>query len=414
MFKYAYAPLVACITKYVSTNRLASAEDIVQDTFVKAFEHWKLNGIPENPQAWLFTVARNKAIDVQRKNNVAIKNKKDLLQEGYNLLPDFDVTIDKQWNEEFEDEQLTLFFICCNPAIMEESQIAIVLKIFCGFSTKEIAHAFCTQEETIRKRIFRAQKTLEELNPTFVLPSSNELKNRLPVVHHILYLIFTEGYHSGKADFPIRDTLVEDAMRLCWQLCHSKKIVSGDTYALLALFCFHAARLYGRLNNVGLLVDFKFQDKTKWNYPLIEQGKVFLKRAVELDATSSYLAEAAIACEYCIAEGYKSVNWHNILKWYDRLLSSYYTPTYQIQKIIVLAELNGPAFALEALTKLEHDKNISNQLIFFLAKASWFSELNEPENALLQYTLALQHTKLPVEIRYIENKIEEIKKGKSG
>jgi RNA polymerase sigma-70 factor (ECF subfamily) len=358
----------------------------------------------------LLTVARNLAIDLLRKR----KREIETINDNYKISNDKKILLEDSTQElsedEFEDSQLTLFFICCNPAIPEESQIALILKIFCGFSTAEIARAICTNEVTIQKRIYRARKTLQELNLKFEMPSSAELHVRLPVVHHVLYLIFNEGYHSGKIDLPIRDELVEDAMRLCWQICENTKIATADTYALMALFCFHASRLYGRIDNDGILLDFKHQDRTKWNNELIQQGKKLLYRSAKMNTPGIYFAEAAISCEYSIAKRYQETNWSNIIRWYDKLISLHPSSAYLLQRAIASGELHGVSNGIKELKKIENDE-IAKVPAFHLAIAKWLSDLNQTDEAILAYEKALTLTHLAIEKAYIKNKIGQIKKG---
>lgn len=402
---------MAWLTKVLGTKHLSLAEDIAQETFIKAFECWKLKGIPDNPHAWLFTVARNHAIDLLRK----MKREKRLLDENKFQLQnenDFSTNSYADYSHQiFKDEQLNLMFICCDPTIPEESQIALILKIFCGLSTKEIARAFRIPEETIQKRIYRAHKALKVAQPAIKQLSTTELLKRLPVVLHILYLLFNEGYHSGKTDLPIRDELVEDAMRLCWQICESKEIDHFDSYALMSLFCFHASRLYGRVDEEGLLLDFKNQDRSKWNKELIKMGKTLLIKSSERNVSNVYFFEAAISYEYCISKRYEDIHWENVIDGYNRLLSIQNSPHYQIQKVIALGEMHGPELGLEELNKID-DKVRKHNLVYFLAKAKWLMDLQRYQEAIEAFHNALELTNLPAEINYIHNKITQLKKEK--
>ena len=194
-----------------------------------------------------------------------------------------------------------MMFACCHPSIPEESQIAIILKTLCGFSISEIAQAFLTNEETISKRLYRAKERFRELKLSFQLPSEYELKQRTEIVHMVIYLLFNEGYHSSGSDSIIREDLIEESLRLGNMIFQNELVNSPETEALLALMCFHTARLGGRTDANGILLQLKDQDRSLWNQELIEQGRKFLNLASRGENLSAFHIEATIAYEYTIA-----------------------------------------------------------------------------------------------------------------
>ncbi|MFM7853246.1 MAG: RNA polymerase sigma factor, partial [Flammeovirgaceae bacterium] len=242
LFRHESSKLIAVLTKVFGPHNLQLAEDVVQDSLLKALEHWKFHGIPKNPSAWLFTVARNKALDVVRKekyNKEFAKEISSLLKSEYTANTTLQGIISPY---QIEDEQLRMMFVCCHPSVAEEGQVALILKTLCGFSTAEIARAFFTNEETITKRLYRAKEVFRQKSILFELPSNEELQMRLDNVLTAIYLIFNEGYHSSHHSSIVREELIEDSLRLGKILVENPLTQKPNTFALLALMCFSAAR----------------------------------------------------------------------------------------------------------------------------------------------------------------------------
>ena len=224
LFRHEWGKLVTVLTKLFGPENLALAEDVVQDTLVKALNSWKIKGIPENPSAWLFTVARNKAIDVLRKQKLQQQYSKTvspLLQSEYTLTP----TVNEYVNSSsINDDQLRMMFVCCHPALSAEAQVAIILKTLCGFSVAEIAKAFVTNYDRIEKRLYRARLALRENKVAFELPAGAALDSRLENVLTAIYLLFNEGYNSTAHESLIRTDLMQEAIRLCELICSNSLV----------------------------------------------------------------------------------------------------------------------------------------------------------------------------------------------
>ena len=244
LFRHESGKLIAVLTRTFGPKNLELAEDVVQDTLLKALEYWKFHGAPDNPSAWLFTVARNKALDVIRRE----KHKKEFAEDLNALLKSeysAGITLNHFINEnEIQDEQLQMMFVCCHPSLPEEGQVALVLKTLCGFSVAEIAKAFLTSEETITKRLYRAREQFRNENIRFEIPQLIDLPARLESVLTAIYLVFNEGYNSSSHDLVIREDLVEESLRLTHFLINNKITCQPNALALMALLCFHAARLH--------------------------------------------------------------------------------------------------------------------------------------------------------------------------
>ncbi|MFM8913504.1 MAG: RNA polymerase sigma factor, partial [Flammeovirgaceae bacterium] len=242
-FRHESGKLVAVLTRAFGAHNLQLAEDVVQDSLLKALEHWKFHGIPENPSAWLFTVARNKALDVVRKEKHLKEFSKEisvLLKSEYSATATLQEIIS---SEQIEDEQLRMMFVCCHPSVAAEGQVALILKTLCGFSIAEIAHAFFTNEETITKRLYRAKEQFRQQSIAFELPEAEELQPRLENVLTAIYLIFNEGYHASHNPSIVREELIEESLRLGKMLADNRSTQKPSTFALLALLCFNAARV---------------------------------------------------------------------------------------------------------------------------------------------------------------------------
>jgi RNA polymerase sigma-70 factor (ECF subfamily) len=327
------------LTRIFGTGNLEMAEDVVQDTLLKALEQWKISGIPNNPQAWLFTVARNKALDVLRKERLHTRFSKDispLLQSEYSLEP----TLKELFSEnEIKDDLLRMMFACCHPELPPESQVAIILKTLCGFSIEEIATGFITNAETIHKRLYRAKEQFRRGNIRFEIPSQDQLLGRIENVLTSLYLLFNEGYHSASYEKVIRKDLITEATRLCFLLTENEKTNLSSVQALLALMLFHSARLESRVDKEDHILLLEDQDRSLWDAELISAGTVYFESAMNDDGMSWYHLQAAIAFQHVTASSFQTTDWHTILRLYDLLCQRYPSPVAYLNRAIAVPEL---------------------------------------------------------------------------
>lgn len=397
LFRHESGKLVAVLTKIFGPQNLELAEDVVQDTLIKALEHWKFHGVPQNPSAWLFTAARNKALDVVRREKYHREFATDvklLLQSEQAAQLVFD-----QWmnSTPIEDEQLRMMFVCCHPSLPEEAQVALILKTLCGFSVAEIAHAFVTNEETISKRLYRARQQFREEHIAFELPGANALRERLSNVSTAIYLLFNEGYNSTEHDSLIREDLVEESLRLAKMLVDHPLTSVSETNALLALFCFQAARLYTRVDKAGQLVQLRDQDRTQWNQSLIGRGIYYMQRAYAARELSTYFAEAAIAHEHCVAKNYESTNWERIVQWYDWLYQAKPDPVIALNRAIAFAEVHGAEEALHELAALENNTTLEKYYLYYATKAELYLRLGNKIQARENFEAAIELTNSAIE-----------------
>ncbi|HEY8896440.1 MAG TPA: DUF6596 domain-containing protein, partial [Niastella sp.] len=321
LFQQEFAKMVAVISKQFGLQHIELAEDIVSDTFLTASETWGMKGMPPNPCAWLYSVAKQKTLYHFRRHK--IYEQKVIPEIKAQQPPNEEPDLINFSQQNIRDSQLQMLFAICNPAIASEAQIGLALRILCGFGIDEIAEAFFTNKETINKRLFRAKEKLREGNVQLIpidnTLSDEALSNRLDTVLHIIYLLFSEGYYSQTENTILRKDLCVEAMRLGVLLTEYERTNLPKTNALLALMSFHSSRFNARTSDTDTMVLYDQQDTTLWDTALINQGIHFLNNAASGNEVSSYHLEAGIAYWHCIKEDSQE-KWESILQLYDQLL----------------------------------------------------------------------------------------------
>jgi len=349
-FRHESGRLVSVLARLFGLRHMDLVEDMVQSSLVEALHAWRLNGVPDNPSAWMHRVARNKVVDALRQRETLLRvapawaRLRPLASQ-----PEFD---DLFLDSEIEDSQLRLIFACCHPALARENQIALTLKSLCGFSNAEIARGLLLPEGTVKKRIQRARQQLVDQRVELAVPTSQDLADRLDSVHQCLYLLFNEGYAASSGDAVIRLDLCEEATRLCHLLCGHAHCRSSATHALMALMLFHAARFEGRTDDQGRLLLLEEQDRRLWNVRLIEQARWFFDLSAEGTSPSTFHLEAGIALLHCTAPSFAETDWSGILRLYDLLVRLQPSPIYRLNRAIVLAHLESPAAGIRIIESL--------------------------------------------------------------
>ncbi len=340
--------MVASLTRIFGVHNLALAEDVVQDAFCRALEVWKLRGVPENPSAWLMKTARNRAIDILRRERTARTFAPELgrlLESEWTLTP----VVDEIFGAHaVKDDQLRMMFSCCHPRLSEAAQIALVLNISCGFCVSEIARAFFSSDAAIEKRISRAKKVLAGSKKLFDL-SDLDFSARLAAVHRALYLLFNEGYHGASAESVVRVELCHEAMRLAGLLLEHPLASTPATHALAALMCFDASRLPARLDASGNLTSLFDQDRSRFDPKLVAEGQRLLQRSAEGSELTEYHVEAAIASVHAGARRAEDTDWGRIASLYDTLMTIRPTPVVALNRAIAVAQHEGPERGLEEI-----------------------------------------------------------------
>jgi RNA polymerase sigma factor (sigma-70 family) len=353
LFKTEYRKIISVLCKHFGILHIEIAEDITNDTFLLATETWAEKGIPDNPVAWLHTVAKNKTLDQLRRNKVFaekvttdIRHSKSDSEE-----PDLDLS-----DQNINDSQLQMIFAVCNPAIPMDGQIGLALRILCGFGIDEIAEAFLTNKETINKRLFRAKEKLRKENIRIELPDASEINRRLEAVLTTIYLLFNEGYYSSTQSKVLRKDLCIEAMRLTYFLIGNKPTCQPNVNALMSLMCFHSSRFEARTNEAGEQILYEEQNRDLWNDDLIAKGNYFLIESAKGNELSKYHLEASIAYWHC-TKTETDKKWEHILQLYNQLLQLEYSPITALNRTFALSKTNGKSAAIHEAEKLKLTDN---------------------------------------------------------
>jgi RNA polymerase sigma factor (sigma-70 family) len=385
LFRTEFRKITAVLCKRFGMENVNVAEDIASETFLSALETWPYKGLPENPTAWLYTVAKNKAKNMLARNEVFYNKITPFVQaetpEGQE--PDIDLS-----PRNIADSQLQMLFATCHPSIPPEAQIGLALRILCGFGIDEIATAFLSNKETINKRLYRAKEKLRTEKVAMEFPPESEVAGRLQPVLTTLYLLFNEGYYSESRDEVLRNDLCLEAMRLTQMLIAYPPTNLPDVNALLALMCFHASRFESRRGDNGQMVLYHDQDVAFWNRELIAKGIWHLNTAATGDKLSKYHIEASIAYWHTIKEDTPE-KWENILQLFNHLLVLEYSPVAALNRTYALAKVRGNDVAIIEAEKLQ----LTNNPYYFTLLGELYKNI-DPQKSLenLQQALILAKT----------------------
>jgi RNA polymerase sigma factor (sigma-70 family) len=353
LFRTEFSRIAAVLVKHLGIGNMEIAEDITSETFLSALETWTYKGIPENPTAWLYVVAKNKAKNYLTRNHLFQQKIIPVIKNTDTVIADDDIDLSEK---NITDSQLQMIFAICHPSIPAESQIGLALRILCGFGIDEIANAFLTNKETVNKRLFRAREKLRSENIRVELPSDAALQGRMDAVLLTLYLLFNEGYYSESHDVILREDLCFEAMRLVKLLIDNESTNLPAANALLALMCFHASRFPARKNERGEIILYEDQDESLWDRELIARGVYYLHKGSTGSKISRYHLEANIAYWHTIKEDTPE-KWDNILQLYNHLLMLEYSPIAALNRTYVLSKVKGKEAAIIEAEKLKLDDN---------------------------------------------------------
>jgi RNA polymerase sigma factor (sigma-70 family) len=408
LFRHEAGKLVSVLTRVFGPHNLQMAEDVVQDTLLKALETWKIHGLPQNPTGWLFTVAKNKALDVLRRQKTAADHAASLsplLQSEYTLIPTLNNLVQE---ENIPDAQLRMMYVCCHPNLSPDAQVALMLKTLCGFSVSEIAKAFITSSDTIEKRLYRAKQQFGDKQIVFELPQAQELSKRLDIVLAAIYFIFNEGYNSTRHEDLVRTDLMEEAMRLAQMLAAHPLTQNPVIFALLALFCFNCSRSASRLDNDGNILLLKEQDRSQWSQPLIKRGIQFLEQSTGSQQAGRYHLEAMIAYEHAVAASFEKTNWGNIIAYYNMLYHINPSPVVALNRAIAIGEKDGPAAGISAIEKIAHLEKLQQYYLLPAVLGEMYARLNDTEIAARYLTTAMGLTQSQAEKKLLQRKLDSL------
>ena len=400
--------MVAALTRVFGMQNLELAEDVVQDAFCRALEVWKLRGVPDNPRAWLMKTARNRALDVLRRERTA-----RTFAPEYGRLLHTEWTASQAVREVFDstdirDDQLRMMFSCCTRSLPEAAQVMLVLALVGGFGVREIAAAFVSPRAAVEKRLSRAKRALKESGPLFDVADAADFANRLPAVQRALYLIFSEGYHGASATEVVRTDLCYEAIRLTTLLVKHPLATTPSTQALLALMYLDAARLAGRLDPSGNLTSLFDQDRTRWNRSMIAEGIAWLDRSASGPVLSRYHVEAAIAAVHASANSIETTDWTAIVTLYDTLMRVAPSPIVALNRAIAVGQVDGAQRGLEAIDAIAQRHRLEAYPFYYAARAEL--ELRRQNNAVARehFQSALAFARNSLEQRFLENRLATV------
>jgi len=401
LFRTEYRKIIAVLCRQFGMEQIEVAEDIASQTFLTASETWGIKGLPENPTAWLYVAAKNKAKDHLKRNDLFQKKiAPQIKNSSSSELQETDIDLSEK---NIQDSQLQMMFAVCHPSISSESQIGLALRILCGFGIEEIANAFLSNKETIGKRLTRAKEKLKLEKVKIEFPGENEISNRLENVLTTLYLLFNEGYYSAAKDKVVRKELCLEAMRLAHLLTENENTDLPQVNALLSLMCFHASRLEARTNDDGEIILYKDQNTDLWNKELIRQGEYFLNTAAKGNKLSKYHLEAAIAYRHTQKEDTVE-KWETILQLYNHLLQIQYSPAAALNRAYAISKARSKNEAIKEAEKLD----LTGNHLYYSLLADLYTNIDD-EKALHHFQQALLLSKSAADKKLISENIRHLK-----
>ena len=388
--------MTAVLCRHFGLEHIEIAEDIASDTFLKASEHWAVHGVPENPTGWLYTVARNKVKDHLRHLKI-VRDHAGGGQRIFGDTSDFDFEVSEQI---ISDSQLAMIFAVCNPVNAPEGQISLALQVLCGFSIEEIANAFLTNKEAIKKRLQRARQHLRSNHFSLRNLEPEHIRSRQDAVLKTIYLLFNEGYFSRTHRTAIRKELCSEAIRLALCLTDNTLTCTPQVYALLALMCYQSSRLEARLDGEGEALLFDEQDKSLWDQQLIDRGNYYLVAATEGNEVSKYHLEAGIAYWHTTDAANK---WYHILELYNQLVLIEYSPGTALSRAFALSKVFGNERAIGEVEKLKLDNNHH-----YHALLGRLYEKMDSEKAVAHFERAIALTTSSIEKQVLEREMGKL------
>lgn len=399
LFRTEFRKITSVLCKLFGIEHMEVAEDIASETFLSALETWTFNGIPENPRAWLYSVAKNKARNHIHRHHIFTG--KIAGQIRHSLAEAEEIEIDLS-DKNTTDSQLQMLFAICHPSISTEAQIGLSLRILCGFGIDEIANAFLTNKETINKRLFRAKEKLRLEKVPIEFPSETEINTRLETVLTTLYLLFNEGYYSESKEAVLREDLCLEAMRLTYLLLENEQTAQPKVKALLSLMCFHSSRFAARKNENGEMILYQDQDEALWNEELITKGIYFLHQAAQGNTISKYHIEASIAWWHTIKADTPE-KWSAVLQLYNQLLQMEYSPIAALNRTYALSKVKGKETAITEAEKL----NLTDNHFYFTLLGELYTGINN-NKAKINFQKAFLLSKTQADKQTIQAKMDNL------
>lgn len=399
LYRDYYGKMVAALTRYFGLQQLDIAEDLVQETFEAAISNWSEKGVPQQPANWLFKACKNKTINWLRKKRFSGLPDEKLLNSGEELRLG-ELFLD----HEIEDSQLRMMVACCHYAFSVKNQLIFVLRHIGGLTVRQIARGLLMTEEAVSKSVVRSKQLIRDQHLQFPEAGYHVLRQKLPEVHLILYLLFNEGYAATEGSAIVREELCFEAIRLVKLLTRSE-LENSDSHALLALFLFHASRFPAREAADGTLVDLESQDRSLWDSELIQLAVTCFKKSVVEKTYSKYQVEAAIAFEHAKAATFEQTNWPLIVDLYAFLLERDPSPAVHLNWLIAVFYSQGAEKAYEKLVALETKGLLTRNQYFFSLMGKIYQAMGDTVMAGSCYRQAIELTASLPEKKHLERLI---------
>jgi RNA polymerase sigma-70 factor, ECF subfamily len=393
VFREEYGRSVAVLTRVFGDIDIA--EEGVQEAFTAASERWPADGLPPSPAGWIITTARNRTIDrLRRDASRTYRHAEAVRLHGLAELE----TQEPMDPSAVHDERLRLIFTCCHPALADDAQVALTLKLLGGLKTPEIARAFLIPEQTMAQRIVRAKAKIRDAGIPFRVPDDADLPDRLAAVLAVVYLIFNEGYAASSGERLVREDLCAEAIRL-GRLLAELMPDEPEVLGLLALMLLSESRRASRTTPGGALVLLADQDRSRWDPALVSEGQELVRRCLRIDRPGPYQLQAAINAVHSDARSIEETDWGQVLELYDQLLALAPTPVAALNRAVALAELDGPAPALAVVDELPLD----GYGVFHAVRADLLRRLGRDAEAAAEYEAAMAATENIAERDWLEH-----------
>jgi RNA polymerase sigma factor (sigma-70 family) len=409
LFRHEAGKLISVLTGIFGINRLQLAEDVVQDSLIRALRTWPYTGVPQNPAAWLTQTAKNLALDLIRREKLFHDKEPQIIAFMEQWPSDSADGESPIFESEIRDSRLRLMFACCHPKLSLDDQTALALKTLCAFSAGEVAKAFLTTEAAIAKRLTRAKQKIRDEHIPFEIPAGEELSRRLDAVLQTLYLLFNEGYKASSGDHLIKEELCQEAIRLASLLAEHPAGNQPRTHALIALMLLNAARLPARIDSEGNILRLRDQDRSTWNKEMIARGMKHLIQSAAGQELTPYHLQAAISASHCAATDYESTDWEKILSMYDQLLLLDDSPVIALNRAVALAKVHGPKAGIEAVEAIQRGQQLDSYYLLYAIRGEFEKQLNHFEAAITNFRKAIELTDLSSERLFLSKRLQESK-----
>jgi RNA polymerase sigma factor (sigma-70 family) len=402
LLRHSAGQMVSTLTRMLGSAHLDLCEDVVQDALLRALENWRYAGVPDNPFAWLVQVARNRALDLMRREKRHAAAALHAVEQW-----GIDGATGPDFSASEIDDVLGMSFLCAHPNLTPDASVALALKTVAGFSVREISRALLIKEAAVYQRILRAKQQIKEERLAFKLPDL-DLLDRVDTVLQIFYLWFNEGYRAREGVDLIRAELCGEAIRLTTLIASHQRMGTPKAHALLALMLFQSARFAARTDAEGDLLLLERQDRSVWDRGMIHQALLHLDACARGDTLTRYHLEAGIAACHAVAPSYEETDWAQIVDLYEQLFALHPTPIIRLNHAVAVSRLRGAAVALPMVEGLRADRTFDHYELLDAVLGQLWLELEQPDRAVVCFKAALAGVWSDPERKYLDARVAEL------